>query len=394
MRTIAFYLPQFHPIPENDRWWGAGFTEWRNVARGRPRFRGHHQPHIPERLGFYDLRLGATREAQAQLARTHGIDGFCYYHFWFNGRMLLEQPLNEVLASGRPDFPFCVCWANENWTRRWDGGDTELLLGQDYDEYDPTAHIRWLMQAFADPRYMRVDGRPVFLVYNPSDIPELRTRIAQWQQAARDSGLASLYLCATLSVRNQASADELYAAGFDAVIDFMPRPDVRGSRRPGNFVRYFLPRAFNKTLRHLGWDRRLPRAPVINRFSYRRMAANAVARWRQRDDLLPCVVPSWDNAARKRVDADVYQNDDPRAYGRWLRAAMATVRNRPRSQQLVFINAWNEWAEGCHLEPDTRHGLRFLQETRAALQTADGDRNVQPRPTEAARPAAPAQETQ
>lgn len=368
MRAIAFYLPQFHPIPENDRWWGAGFTEWHNVARGRPRFRGHHQPQIPERLGFYDLRLDTTRQAQADLARQHGIDGFCYYHFWFNGRTLLEQPLNEVLASGRPDFPFCVCWANENWTRRWDGGDQQILLGQDYERYDPAAHIRWLHSAFADPRYLRVDGHPVFIVYNPSAIPDLDQRVAQWRQAARELGLPGLYICATLSVRNTADAETLYASGFDAVIDFMPRPDVRGPRLTGNLIRYFGPRAVNKTLRHLGWDRRLPRAPVINRFSYRRTVANAMARWRSRGDLLPCVVPSWDNSARKRVDADVYQNDDPREYGRWLRAAMAAVRHRPRNQQLVFINAWNEWAEGCHLEPDTRNGLAFLEQTRAARQ--------------------------
>lgn len=372
MRTIAFYLPQFHPIPENDRWWGAGFTEWHNVARGRPRFRGHHQPHIPGQLGFYDLRLSATREAQAELARAHGVDGFCYYHFWFNGRMLLEQPLNEVLASGHPNFPFCLCWANENWTRRWDGGNSEILLGQDYDDYDPQAHIRWLLQAFADPRYMRVDGRPLFVVYNPSAIPDLGTRVGQWRRAARAFGVDDLYLCATLSVRNTADAQALHAAGFDAVIDFMPRPDVRGPRLPGNLLRYFLPRAYNKALRRLGWDRRLPRAPVINRFCYRRMAANAAARWRRRRDLLPCVVPSWDNAARKRVDADVYQNDDPREYGRWLRAAMAAVRQRPRDRQLVFINAWNEWAEGCHLEPDARHGLRFLEQTRAARYAEAG----------------------
>lgn len=370
MRAIAFYLPQFHPIPENDRWWGAGFTEWHNIARARPRFRGHHQPQLPERLGFYDLRLPATREAQADLARKHGVGGFCYYHFWFNGRMLLEQPLNEVLDSGRPDFPFCICWANENWTRRWDGGEHEILLGQDYDTYDARAHIRWLGRAFADPRYITVAGRPLFLIYNAAAIPDLAGRVRQWREAARELGLPDLYLCAVLSVRNELAADELRAAGFDAVIDFMPHPDVRGPRLAGNLLRYLGPRLLNKTLRFLGWDRRLPRLPVLNRFSYRRLAGNAVRRWRERDDLLPCVFPSWDNSPRKRVDADVYQNDDPRLYGRWLREALRTVRHRPHAEQLVFINAWNEWAEGCHLEPDTRHGLAFLEETRAALAEA------------------------
>lgn len=376
MRTIAFYLPQFHPIPENDHWWGPGFTEWHNVARARPRFRGHRQPQLPERLGFYDLRLAATRKAQAELARRHGIEGFCYYHFWFNGRMLLQQPLNEVLDSGRPDYPFCVCWANENWTRRWDGGDREILLGQDYNTYDPRAHVQWLHRAFSDPRYITVAGRPLFLIYNPSTIPDLSRRVSEWRSAAEELGLPGLHLCATLSVRNTLTATELRDAGFDDVIDFMPRPDVRGRRLAWNRLRYLPARAFNKLLRHFGWDDRLPRLPVLNRFSYSRLARNAARRWADRRDLLPCVVPSWDNSPRKRVDADVYQNDDPAEYGRWLRAALRLVRHRPAQERLVFINAWNEWAEGCHLEPDTDHGLAFLAETRAALDA----QTEQPRP--------------
>jgi len=368
MRTIAFYLPQFHPIPENNRWWGEGFTEWRNVAKARPRFSGHHQPQIPERLGFYDLRLAEAREAQAKLAQAHGVHGFCYYHFWFNGKMLLEKPLNDVLTSGEPDFPFCVCWANENWTRRWDGGENQILMGQDYDEYDAGAHMDWLIEAFNDARYIKVSGKPLFLVYNASAIPNLAERISEWRERAAEAGFPGLYVCATLSVRNTLSAPELTAAGFDSVIDFLPRPDVRGKRTTGNFLKYLLPRVFNKVVRKLGWDQRLPLAPVLNRFSYRNLARNALQRWAKRDDLLPCVIPSWDNCARKRVDADVYQNDEPKRYGKWLRAALALVQLRPQEEQLVFINAWNEWAEGCHLEPDTKHGLAFLEETKAAMQ--------------------------
>lgn len=372
MRVICFYLPQFHPIEENDRWWGPGFTEWTNVAQAKPRFTGHYQPHIPGQLGFYDLRLGETRVAQAEMAAAHGIDGFCYYHYWFNGKLLLERPLNEVLASGEPDFPFCVCWANESWSRRWDGGDRQLLMPQDYKAYDPAAHMGWLSRVFRDQRYMMVDGKPMFVVYKPSDIPELGLCVERWREAARSLGFADLYLCGVMSVNDRLTAEQMMRAGFDVAIDFMPRREVRGPRRVGNFV-YTLPlRAYNKALRTLGLDRRLPLAPVTNVFSYRRLVRNAISRWDGDTTVVPCVVPSWDNSARKKTDADVYQNDDPHLYGHWLRAALRVVRDRPQSRRMVFINAWNEWAEGCHLEPDRRFGVAYLEQTRAAIQSQAG----------------------
>jgi lipopolysaccharide biosynthesis protein len=174
-RVLAFYLPQFHPIAENDRWWGNGFTEWTNVARARPLFRGHYQPHVPADLGFYDLRLPESRELQARLAASYGIEGFCYWHYWFHGKRLLERPFAEVLRSGRPDFPFALAWANESWSRRWLGEDREILQAQTYSPEDDREHARWLTAAFADPRYIRIDGRPLFLIYRPGDVPRGRT---------------------------------------------------------------------------------------------------------------------------------------------------------------------------------------------------------------------------
>src|SRR5215467_8332153 len=171
VRLIAFYLPQFHPISGNDQWWGKGFTEWRNVVRGRPLFPGHYQPHLPADLGFYDLRVPEIRQAQADLAQEYGIHGFCYYHYWFNGRRLLQRPFEEILASGKPDFPFCLCWANENWTRTWDGGDDQILLAQNYSDEDDLTHIKSLIPAFRDKRYIRVNGKPVLLVYRTTSLP-------------------------------------------------------------------------------------------------------------------------------------------------------------------------------------------------------------------------------
>ena len=185
-RVIAFYLPQYHPFPENDRWWGAGFTEWRNVVKARPLFRGHYQPHLPADLGFYDLRVPEVRQQQAALAERYGLSGFCYYHYWFNGHRLMQRPVEEMLASGKPDFPFMLCWANENWTRAWDGGEQEVLIRQEYSEEDDRAHIRYLLdEVFRDPRYIRVDGKPVFAVYRSALFPDMRRTIEVWRGGGR-----------------------------------------------------------------------------------------------------------------------------------------------------------------------------------------------------------------
>ena len=191
-RLIAFFLPQYHPVPENCAWWGRGFTEWRNVAAAQPLFRNHYQPHLPADLGFYDLRLPEIRQAQAELARRYGIGAFCWYHYWFNGRRILERPFNETLASGQPDFPFCLCWANENWTRAWDGGSREILLEQNYSDEDDIAHFHALLPAWRDPRYLRQDGRPVFLVYAASKMPDPLRTTRRWRELARAHGLPGL----------------------------------------------------------------------------------------------------------------------------------------------------------------------------------------------------------
>ncbi|MCX7012247.1 MAG: glycoside hydrolase family 99-like domain-containing protein, partial [Candidatus Sumerlaeota bacterium] len=196
-RLIAFYLPQFHPIPENDEWWGKGFTEWTNVAKARPLFPGHYQPRVPADLGFYDLRVPETREAQAAMARAHGIEGFCYWHYWFNGKRLLEKPFDQMLATGEPEFPFCLAWANEDWTRTWDGRSSEILQKQEYGgQSDDTAHFDYLLRAFKDQRYMAVDGKPMFLIYRPADLPDPTATIALWRSLARESGLPGLHLVA------------------------------------------------------------------------------------------------------------------------------------------------------------------------------------------------------
>ena len=364
MKAIAFYLPQFHPIPENDAWWGQGFTEWRNVTCARPRFKGHHQPQLPADLGFYDLRLPESRQAQADMAAEYGIGGFCYYHYWFNGKMLLERPFDEVLQSGEPGLPFCLCWANEPWSRRWDGTDRDILMPQDYADYDAGKHIAWLAKAFRDQRYIRIHGKPFFLIYNSLHIPGLPETIKAWRAAAHREGIGELHLGAVLSQKN--SLADLQGYDFDAFIEFHPNPRSQGPLKIGNLIRFILPRFVNL---YLQWRRAAPSTLLTVRkiYSYRTMVANAKAQATTDHRVMPCVCPSWDNSARKRVNCAIMQNDAPALYGQWLRHALERVKGRPADEQIVFINAWNEWAEGCHLEPDLQFGRVFLEETAKIL---------------------------
>lgn len=348
-KLIAFFLPQFHPVPENDVWWGKGFTEWRNVVRARPLFRGHDQPHLPADLGFYDLRLAETRAAQAKLAADHGIGGFCYYHYWFSGRRILEQPFEALLAAGKPDFPFCLCWANENWTRAWDGGAREVLLAQSYSDADDDAHLLALLPAFRDPRYLRRDGKPVFLIYAASQLPDPARTLARWQFIAKANGLPGLCVLRVESVHEPRSDPRPH--GFEAGVEFQPDwraiPEPRWHhyrRRVLQKLRLPVPRL---------WQHRVRR--------YRDIAAAAAAQPARAYPHFPCVAPSFDNSARRATGALILRDAEPALYGAWLRRVLHPA------PELVFINAWNEWAEGCHLEPCQSRGRAYLEATRAAL---------------------------
>ncbi len=351
IRPIAFYLPQYHPIPENDTWWGKGFTEWTNVARARPLFPGHYQPHLPGELGFYDLRLPEARQAQADLAREYGIHGFCYYHYWFNGKRLLGRPLDEVLANGQPDFPFCLCWANENWTRAWDGQAAQLLIGQDYAEEDSRRHIRWLAGVFRDPRYIRVDGKPLFLVYQVAKIPDAQRMTGIWREEAQRLGLGELYLCKVESFQDPGMAPA--SMGFDAAVEFQP-----DSRR--------LLTAWEKARWHLARRLKVRRgALVVNYGSWVKRTLRLPA-WPYK--CFPCVTPGWDNSARRKSGAFVLHRSTPELYEGWLRTMIGRFEPYGPGEDILFINAWNEWAEGNHLEPCQRWGRAYLEATARALK--------------------------
>jgi len=367
IRAIAFHLPQFHPIPENDQWWGKGFTEWTNVAKARPKFPGHYQPHLPADLGFYDLRLPEARTAQAELAAEYGIYGFCHYHYWFNGLRLLERPVCEILSSGQPDFPFCLCWANENWTRRWDGQNQAVLLQQRYSLEDDLAHIRALIPFFLDKRYIRVMDRPLFAVYRASELPEPQKTTELWRREAERAGLNGLFLVRISSFDQE--REDPRTLGFDCAADFQPNARVMSS---------------SKIIRRKWWHRqklgtREPWFRDNNLFDYAAFADNALNGWSGSYPRIPCVCPGWDNSARRLSDATIVINSTPELYERWLnevvsrqRSLLATGRKDSgiAPESLVFINAWNEWAEGNHLEPCQRWGRKYLEATRRALGVA------------------------
>jgi lipopolysaccharide biosynthesis protein len=353
VKTIAFYLPQFHPIAENDRWWGPGFTEWNNVARARPLFDGHEQPKLPADLGFYDLRLPEVQEAQARLAAAHGIHGFCYHYYWFGRRRLLETPILQMLQSGRPDFPFCICWANENWTRRWDGLDREILVAQEYGPGFAEAFIQDVIPFLRDPRYIRYEGRPVLLVYRAKALPEPARTTAIWREDCRLAGLGEIHLCAVKFW----DVTETRLEGFDALVEFPPH-------RIGAVERTPKPAGLDTAFRGHIYDYR---AVIDHALSYDPSDPDFLAR---RGLLHRGLMLGWDNSARRGPGADIFDGATPELFGLWLSRLLDQERRRTGPESLIFINAWNEWAEGTMLEPDQRHGRGYLEAARAALAGA------------------------
>ena len=367
-RIIAFYLPQYHPIPENDAWWGKGFTEWTNVAQAKPLFRGHYQPHIPADLGFYDLRLCETRSAQAQLARDCGIEAFCYWHYWFEGKRLLERPFNEVLTSGEPDFPFCLAWANESWSRRWLGEEKEVLQEQTYSFEDDANHIRWLMRAFADRRYLRVKGRPLFLVYRPNALADPPRTTDLWRDECVRSGVAEPYL---IGINAHCPLLDCRTIGFDGTLNFEPQLGV-------------LPEPMNdrpsigklKRNREFGVN-----SPKLKLYDYAKARQWMIdhREWMMNEGIcqdfptVPSIFVGWDNTPRRRRNGVVVLNSTPKRFERDLAQLLNDTRAKSCAERLIFINAWNEWAEGNHLEPDLKYGHGHLEAVRRALNVSKLD---------------------
>lgn len=360
VRVIALYLPQFHPIPENDEWWGKGFTEWTNTAKARPLFRGHIQPHLPADLGFYDLRVPETRIAQAELAREHGVGGFCYWHYWFAGKRLLERPFNEVLCSGEPDFPFCLGWANETWTGIWHGTPGRILIEQTHPGIeDYRRHFEVVREAFEDPRYMTVDGKPIFMVYKPHNLPNSLEFTDCWRNLAKSVGLEGLYLIG-FADHNWIPEEH----GFDAsAADHALLCTETALSGPRKFVNRLSRRLTGQTSSQL--QSRIRPKPRI--YAYKDYVKHVYDMEPKALFRHPTVMPGWDNTPRSGTRGVVLQGTSPELFRLHLQGALARVVQETADRRIIILKSWNEWAEGNYMEPDMEHGSRYLEVLREVI---------------------------
>ncbi|MDY6409323.1 MAG: glycoside hydrolase family 99-like domain-containing protein [Prevotella sp.] len=377
-RVIAYYLPQFHPIPENDEVWGKGFTEWTNVAKAKPLFRGHYQPRIPADLGFYDLRLPEIREQQAQMAREAGIEGFCYYHYWMgNGKQLLQRPFEEVLASGKPDFPFCLCWANHEWTTRtWqNGGKTKMIAPMVYSgDEDYTAHFNYVLPALRDKRYITVDGKPLFSIYDPYHFTGVRRFMELWRQLAKENGLPGIHFTAWMSSTStikrkddgsiervlpnlKSSADvynQILSLGFDSITSY-------GKSRAEMLYMGKYKRIITKYV-----HKHIPFLPSL-RYNYAKVMPHFFAPEDSWENVFPTIFPQWDRTPRAGSSEGIYVNATPDNFKRHIEDALNVIKDKQQEHQILFLKSWNEWGEGNYVEPDLRYGHGFLDAIRETV---------------------------
>ena len=378
-RVIAFYLPQFHPTPENDKWWGKGFTEWTNVGKAKPLFKGHYQPRVPADLGYYDLRMPEIREAQAEMAREAGIEGFCYWHYWFgNGRQILESPFNEVLTSGKPDFPFCLGWANESWTNKsWEAGTHKvketILLEQIYNKTDHEKHFMALLSAFRDKRYITVDGKPLFLIFKPLNIPDVTSFITLWQNMAKENGLKGIYFVGIRQnmdsfsniisdFRNKNNLinsggekyKEILDLGFDAVNS---RGYIRAEYCTRTiydlFLRWLIRVFFNSY-----------KVSKCNQSDINKYLYIPEDSWKS---VYPTLFPNWDRSPRSGTKARIDLGSTPDLFQKQIKQALALLEGRESEHRILFLQSWNEWAEGNYVEPDLKYGHGYLEVLKSSI---------------------------
>jgi hypothetical protein len=425
VKLVALYFPQFHRIPENDKWWGQGFTDWTNVKKAQPQFPGHYQPRIPKDGRYYDQSQLETIRWQVELAKSHGLYGFCHYHYWFDGKQLLETPTNLMLANRDIDFPFCLAWANETWSRRWDGREEDILLAQTYrpEPAEWEKHFDYLYRAWSDPRAIRIDGKPVFMIYRPHLVIKLAEMLTYWQQRAKEKGLPGLFFVAMKQYEYpQPELLKLFDGSmhfqpFEAMAspDFRPLPQPEEPKAPESnaapTAQYPAPTVTAPGLLKTQW-RKLPikfrfalhqvkggvtrTIMVVPKRMFGLLSASLRARvearraklapalviwdydsmWNQmikveRDHGLttfPGAFVDWDNTARYGRRARLFKGASPERFRYWFSRLVNVTATRPVNERFIFLNAWNEWAEGTYLEPDERHDTQHLEIVRDVLR--------------------------
>ena len=369
-RIIAFYLPQYHPIPENDMWWGKGFTEWTNVGKAKPLFKGHYQPRVPADLGYYDLRMPEIREAQANMAREAGIEGFCYWHYWFSSeKQLLEKPFNEVLTTGEPDYPFCLGWANHNWTNKsWEAGTRKVkeqtLMKMIYNDEEYVRHFYSVLPAFKDCRYITVDGKPLFLVWRPLDIPDPNRFVKMWTELAHENGLLGIHfvgIAYNLNPQDKTlynlihhqinnAAEKMYNdvlnTGFDAV-----------NSRGYNLAEYCVLGIRNLVWRRIGASFNYYPISKCDQSKINKYLYVEQDKW---ENVYPTLLPNWDRSPRSGAKARIYVNSTPAVFKQQVKNAIELVKNKSKEHKILFLQSWNEWAEGNYMEPDLVYGHGYL----------------------------------
>lgn len=377
-RVIAYYLPQFHPIPENDKAWGKGFTEWTNVASAKPQFKSHCQPRIPADLGFYDLRLPEVREQQAQMAKEAGIEGFCYWHYWFgNNKRLLERPFQEVLESGKPDFPFCLAWANHDWTTKtWQNkGKPAMIAKQLYlGEEDYKQHFHAVLAAFKDHRYITVDGKPLFAIFDPYSFKDIKKFIGIWRDLAKENGLKGIHfiaICNNTSTmkrledgsikrvlpNTKSSAEvykEIFSLDFDGLNSFgKSRGEMLALGKITRTVRFILQK-------YISWF------PIL-KYNFAKVTKYFFAPEDSWDNVYPTIMPQWDRTPRAGKHEGIYINSTPENFKKHIEKALEVIKDKPNEHKILFLRSWNEWGEGNYVEPDLKYGHAFLDTIKSTI---------------------------
>jgi lipopolysaccharide biosynthesis protein len=369
IKPIAIYLPQFHPIPENDQWWGKGFTEWTNVTKANPLFKNHYQPHLPADLGFYDLRLEEARLAQETLAKEYNIYGFCYYHYWFNGKRILHEPLDRKIKNPKEDLPFMICWANENWTRVWDGSENNILLEQKYGENDDRNHIQHLLVYLKDPRYIKFQGKHVLAIYKSELLPDPQKTIRIWKEQAKIEGI-DLLLC-RMDAHGKIG-EQFLDKGFDRSIDFQPfgyyfdEFKKMKSHERNTLTYRFIKKIKSKFMSESKFDENISLKEGV--FDYGEYVKYYCDQPPIPDSCFPCVTPSWDNSSRKRKNFLILKDSNPDIFSMWIEHIL---KSNLEEDSFLFINAWNEWAEGNHLEPCQKWGRQYLEKLKNTISKSN-----------------------